>query len=173
MQIKGKFSADVTAFSVRRNNTHDGKEGFATFDIGVDKDEAIKKLGQDFHDLAFATMRVIEAEGENDTDRIGFLQDTIKPGKSVVFPRHKIELDGHNIDEQPEMLGIKTVDGAQRVIATVRVPIDTGKKQLVSHLVHNVGNSLKIEFEPQQGVLPLAPRKGKDSAEDAEVEAAE
>lgn len=174
MKIQGKFSADVTAFLVKRNQAHDGKEGAVTLEIGIDQDEAVKKIGHDFHDLAFSTMRVIEAEGGDETDRVGFLQDTIKPGRSVVFPKHRIEIDGlgQTIDEQPELTSVKTCDGVRRVIAVIRIPVDASRKQLVSHLVHNIGSTLKVEFEPQQGELALQPKRGK-KAEEQENDGAE
>jgi hypothetical protein len=158
MKISGKFHADIVGFTIKRNQAHDGREGFITLEMGIEQEEAEKKLGADFESLAFSTMRIVEAQTEDDTDQIAYMQDTIKPGKRWVFERHLIDIDGKfKLDDQPEMLSIRPVDGSRKVIVRIRIGVDMRKASFVTFFGQHVGETAKIEFNPQQGELALAP----------------
>jgi len=159
MKITGKLAADIVGFSIKRNKAHDGSEAAVDIEVSVSEDDAKGKFGDDFHTLAFGTMRVVEAEGDDDVDAISFMQDTIKPGSRVVFEGHKIKLDGQTITEQPELLSIKTVDGEARIIARLRLPVKTDNTAAINSLVQSVGETVKCEFNPQQGELGFTPPK--------------
>ncbi len=171
MKIKGKLNADIVGFAIKRNKSHDGSEAAVDIDVGVTEEDAKEKFGADFHVLAFGTMRVMEAEGDDDVDAIAFMQDTIKPGSRVVFESHKIKLDGETITEQPELLSIKTVDGEARVIARLRIPVKTDKTAAINSLVQSVGKTVKVEFNPQQGELELRSPKGSNGKATEEASA--
>ena len=162
MKIEGKLSADIKQVIVKQNQSNDGREAFIDLDAGVTKDEAEKKFGEDFATMAFSTMRVMEADpdAEDDVDAIAFLVDSIKPGSRVVFELHTIDIDGEEVVAQPELRGVKTVDGEARVIAQLRVPVDVSKKALLNQLVGNVGKTVKIGFIPVQGSLGFEAAKG-------------
>jgi len=153
MKIQTRCSADVAAFTIKRNQAHDGKEGFVDLEIGVEQKNATKSFGADFEALAFAMMQEV-ASGEDGAPKVVFLQDTIKPGRRVVFERHVINLDGEQISEQPELLKIKTVDGDAKVIANIRIPVETARKKLVANLTQKVGEIVDVEFNPEQLTAP-------------------
>ena len=160
MRVEGKLNCDLRQVIVKQNQSSDGQEAFLDLDAGVTKDEAEKKFGEDFASLAFSTMRVLEAQDDDETDAIAFLVDSIKPGSRVVFELHTIDIDGEEITAQPELRGIKTVDGEARVIAQLRIPVDVSKKALLNQLVGNVGKTVKVSFTPAQGSLDFAEAKG-------------
>lgn len=153
MRIQAKCSADIVGFSIKRNQTHDGKEGFVDIEVGVDRQDASDQFGHDFDALAFATMMMVN-DNEGAGEKIVFLQDTIKPGSRVMFDRHIIEIDGHEIRDIPVLTGIKTIDGAERVIAKIRIPVEVTKKGLVSALTQSVGKVVTAEFNPEQLTIP-------------------
>jgi len=153
VKIQAKTSCDITAFLVKRNKSHDGKEGHVDIEIGVKQKDAADQFGADFEALAFATMQTVTGI-EDGEKKIVFLQDTIKPGRRVMFERHVIQLDGEEIKEQPELLSIKTVDGDAKVIAAIRIPIETARKKLVSSLTQKVGEVVGVEFNPEQLAIP-------------------
>jgi len=160
MKWKGTFSADVIGFRIKRNGAHDGKDAELDLEIGVKEDGAESKFGEDFVALAFATKRVIKAypSDKEAVDAIGFLADKIRPGHRVVFERHNVEVDGHDIIGQPELLSIETVDGEARVIARVRLQVDVSKKSAVNALVQLVGETVTTKWNPQQGTFDFESR---------------
>ena len=154
MEFSGKWTAYVTGFQIKANASHDGQEAHVDLEIGIKQEEAENKLGKDFATMAFSTMRVMEAQGDEDTDAIAFLVDSVKPGHRVVFPLHAIDIDGQEITAQPELRGIKTVDGEARVIAQLRIPVDVSKKAMLNKIIGQVGGSpIKIDLSPVQGKL--------------------
>jgi hypothetical protein len=170
LKIKGKFSADLVAFGIKRNQAHDGRSGHVDIDIGVEQEEAASKFGADFESLAFATMRVMEAVDDDDTDAIAFLQDSIKPGKRCVFERHQINIAGHKIDDQPDILGIKPVDGSRKVVVRIRIGIDVEKSENVTYFGQHIGETVKVEFNPKQGELDLPPARKSKKSDKAQAE---
>lgn len=160
MKIEGKFPADVVQKVIKFNKSNNGKSAFVDFDIGVKQDDA-KKFGEDFATLAFATMRTIEAEAADldGVDKIGFLVDSIKPGKNVVYEHHEVKIDKFKIKAQPEVLSIKPVDGEPKVNVRVRLEVDTTNTGLLALLEESVGQVVKLQFNPAQGELPLTARE--------------
>lgn len=138
---------------MKANKSHDGREAWVDLEIGVKQEEAEKKFGEAFAILAFSTMRVQEAQGEDETDGIVFLQDAIKPGRVMVAELHNVDIEGNQCTVQPELLRIRTVKGEARVVAMIRVPIDVSKASLINAMTKQVGKSVRVEFDPAQGVL--------------------
>lgn len=170
MKLKFKTPADLVAFAIKRNKAHDGREATVDLDIGVKQEDA-GKWGDDFESLAFATMRVMEDEKDGGNS-VAFLVDSIKPGHRVVFERHTVNIAGQKINEQPELLSIRTVDGEARVVARVRLPISVDKQILLNELVSKVGQTIKVEFEPAQGQFEFA-NKANDKTREAVAHAVE
>jgi hypothetical protein len=148
MKLKLKTPADIVGFNIKRNKSHDGREAVVDLEIGVKQDDA-SKWGEEFKALAFATMRVMENEKDGGNS-VAFLVDSIKPGHRVVFERHTVNIAGQKINEQPEMMSIRTVDGEARVVARIRLPIAVEKAALIGELVTKVGQTVRVEFEPEQ-----------------------
>lgn len=153
MEINGSFSADVTDYHVKCHKEADGQT--ATFDVvvGVTKQEATKKFGADFEKLAFGTMYVKKANPEDpkSADVISYLQDKIKPGGNVVFPRHVVTIDGSDpFQEQPQLFAIEPQEGVERVLVTLRIPIDVDRAEKFG-IGSKVGQTLTVAFNPQQG----------------------
>lgn len=171
MKIKSKLNADIVAFNIKRNSAHDGREAYVDLEVSVRHEEAAKKFGEEFAALAFSTMRTIVAGEDDEGDKIGFLVDDIKPGKNLVYERHIVAIgeDKDEITAQPELLKISPVDGEQRVIAKIRLPVDVTKAGLISKLTKSVGQTVKVEFNPSQGELKFP--KGNGAAKVADVEA--
>lgn len=155
MDLSGKWNGDVTGFAIKANKSHDGREAFVDVEISVKQDEAEKKLGADFAALAFSTLRVIEADPDDEEshDGFAFLVDSVKPGRRVVCQLHRVVIGDEEVTVQPELRGIRTIDGEARVVAQIRIPVDVSKKALLNSLTGQVGQTLKIEFEPAQGKL--------------------
>ncbi len=151
MNIETKTSADVVALTIKSNTQNDGKEAYVDVEIGVDQPEATAKFGEEFEGLAFSSMRLHDTGEET---KVIHLQDTIKPGKRVVLEKHVIDFNGTVVKALPQLLSIRTIDGADRVVAKVRVPLDVGTK-LVTELTELVGKMVDMEFSPQQQVLDL------------------
>lgn len=149
MRIQGKLNADIVGYSIRRNKSHDGRTALLDVDVGVDEGDAEKKLGEDFHTLAFATMRVIEAEDDDDVDTVAFLVDVVKPGRRVVLEKHVIDFEGDRIEEQPRLLAIRTLEGKRSVVVRLRIPIDADRGDQIG-FGKKVGKTLKVEFNPKQ-----------------------
>lgn len=165
MDITGKMAADVRQIVIKSNEANDGREANIDLAVSVKQDEAAKKWGEEFATLAFSSLRPREGTGD-EGDGLAFLQDKIKPAKKrFVCGMHRIDIDGETIDAQPELTAIDTVDGEARVIAHLRIPIDVGRKRLVSALSEKVGSTVKIDFAVQQGKLPLGERGAGTTAE--------
>jgi hypothetical protein len=165
MKLKCKLDADIVGLIIKRNKTNDGREAFVDIDIVVKREGAEKRWGDDFVALAFATLQVRadpDADGE-DGQSYSFLVDSLKPNNRLVFERHRIELEEEAIEVQPELTGIRTVDGAAQVIARLRLPIDVGRKKLLSNLASKVGVTVKLEFSPQQASFEF--KRGKEPEE--------
>lgn len=171
MKVKGKFSADVVGFFVKRNKSHDGQTAAVDIDVSVRQEDA-SKFGEDFDALAFGTMRIVQASVDEveAVDKIAFMQDSIKPGRNVVLERHVVSFDGDRVEEQPELLCIKPVDGEKRVVVSIRIPVDADRAQQLG-LASKVGKTLSVQFNPQQGELPYRKRKDEAAAEEAEASA--
>jgi hypothetical protein len=168
MKLKLKTPADIVGFTIRRNKSHDGREAAVDLEIGVKQDDA-SKWGEDFKALAFATMRVMEHEKDGGNS-VAFLVDSIKPGHRVVFERHTVNIAGQKINEQPELLSIRTVDGEARVVARIRLPVAAEKAALISELVTKVSQTVRVEFEPQQGQFEFT-HKADDKTREAAARA--
>jgi len=162
MKIILKTAADIVGFQIKRNKTHDGREASVDLDIGVKREDA-SKFGEEFEALAFATMRVMENDKDGGNS-FSFLVDSIKPGHRVVYEQHRIKIAGQNISEQPELLGIRTVDGEARVVVRVRIPIGVDKAALISELATKVGQTIKVEFEPQQAGFEFVRAADKEAS---------
>jgi len=169
MKIQGKFPADVVGFCIKRNQAHDGREAFVDIEVGVERQEAAARFGEEFETLAFATLFVREDEDGSKSET--FLVDTIKPNKRVVFERHVIELEKKRIETQPELLSISTVDGYPKVVAKIRLPIDVSKADLINDLVQKVGKTISTEFNPEQAGFAFEVKKGGKGKKDAAAEA--
>jgi len=170
MKIRLKTPADIAGFSIKRNKTHDGREATVDLEMSV-KHEDAAKWGEDFESLAFATMRVMEDEKDGGNS-VTFLVDSIKPGHRVVFELHTVSIVGQQVNEKPELLGIRTVDGEARVVARVRLPIPVEKQGLISELVTKIGQTVRVEFEPQQGQFEFT-SKADDTTREAVARAVE
>jgi hypothetical protein len=159
MKLGINLFGDVAELRVKQ--TKDGREAFVDIDFAVSQEVAAVQWGEEFAALAFSTMRVTEADRDDDEDsRIEFLFDSVKPGKKAcVFEVHVIKLlDQRRFDAQPELLKVTPVDGEAEVIARLRVPLDAGRENLISDLAAKVGTSIKIEFDPKQKSLSFVPR---------------
>ena len=174
MKITGKFGADIVGIHIKRNKSHDGREAFVDIEIDVRQEDAEEKFGPNFALLAFGTMHDVRTgeDEEEGTDKIAFLQDSITPGRRVVFEKHKIEIDGEQIVAQPGLLKIQTVDGEARVVNKIRIPVDAQKKALISKLMENVGGVVKVSFSPQQASFDFQQAAGTKSNETVEQAAA-
>ena len=170
MKLKGKFNAEIDQLLTKRNKSNDGRTTFVDLEVAVDHDDAEKKWGADFATLAFATMRTVEAEGEDDEETVAFLVDRVKPNQRFAFELHRISLEDETIDVQPKLIDIRTVDGSSRVVAKIRLQIDVGRDKLISALTGKVGQTIKLEFDPKQGAL-FDLRSGKATPTGAHVAA--
>lgn len=148
MEIKGKMAADLVAYTIRRNKSHDGKTAHLDLDVGVSEQDAAKRFGDAFRTLAFATMHVEETEDGEHT--YSFLQDAIKPGKRVVCERHVISIGEHEVSAQPTVLAIRPVDGANRVTVRLRIPLDPKQGEKIGITSMAWKETVPIEFSPQQ-----------------------
>jgi hypothetical protein len=155
MRIAGQFTADLRKFQITANQERDGREALVDFDIGLDEDDAATACGGDFAKLAFGSTTSREGETTH-------LQDSIKPGKKVVWELHKIEIAGETVEAQPELRTLKPVDGERRVVASFRIPIPVDKSKPLRALVDKVGQNISVEFNPAQQVLPLGDPKPFD-----------
>lgn len=159
MKIEAKTKADLVALHIKSNQSHDGREAYADIDVsGVDRETAVDKFGEEFADLAFSTMRV--TEDDDGGQHVGFLVDSIKPGKRVVCEKHGIEICGESLSAQPELLKIRTVDGAEKVVPRFRIPVPVDKGELLAKLTSNVGQVVDVHFSPQQQQLDFSIRRG-------------
>ena len=158
MRVEGKLNCDLRQVIVKQNQSSDGQEAFLDLDAGVTKDEAEKKFGEDFASLAFSTMRVLEAQDDDETDAIAFLVDSIKPGSRVVFELHTIDIDGEEITAQPELRGIKTVDGEAGPLRVVQpgLQIGDGHRSLPLWISGNGSCHVWIINAPVSGWRPMA-----------------
>jgi hypothetical protein len=151
MEISGKMNAEVKKITITANDSKDGREAELDIAVSVKQEEATKKWGEEFSTLAFSSMRPIEGVGEEEGNELAFLQSKIKPSKKrFVCSIHRIGIDDEIIESQPELLEIETIDGEARVIAHLRIPVDVGRKKLLSGLSEKVGSSVKIDFAVQQ-----------------------
>lgn len=151
MDIRGKLPCDVVAVTIKANESHDGKDAMVDIECGVRQEDAVARFGQDFADMAFSTLKVIEAKDENETDSYGFLVDTIKPNRRVVIGKHRLQIGEHQIDADPKLRAIKTEKSEPRVVVRIRFHVETSKKQLLSYIQDHVGSMLTVDFEPAQG----------------------
>jgi hypothetical protein len=163
MKLSSKFTGDIVGVTIKRNKSQDGRDAFVDFDIGIDQAVAKEKWGDDFASLAFSTMRVIapdpDGDDEEEGNHIGFLVDSVKPNKKFVFERHQVELEEERFECQPELLVIHMVDGAARVNARLRLPIDVGQTKLLSRLCEKVGKTVNVTFNPKQAGFEFAKAK--------------
>ncbi len=151
MKITGTVAADIRKLEIKSDNTNTGKEALVELDVGLTEQQARDKIGEDFVALAFSTMRV----RENDEGEQGFhhLVDSITPGKNCVMEVHRIKFGEREISKQPEVTKIKPVDKEAKVVARIRVPIDTASTELLSELMQQVGQTVDVVFNPAQGEL--------------------
>ena len=158
MKLGINLFGDVAELRVKQ--TKDGREAFVDIDFAVSQEVAAVQWGEEFAALAFSTMRVIGSDPNDDEDsRIGFLFDSVKPGKKAcVCEVHEIRLLDQRFEAQPELLRVTPVDGEAEVIARLRVPLDAGRENLISELAAKVGTGIKIEFDPKQTSLSFVPR---------------
>jgi hypothetical protein len=159
MKLESTLTADVVGITIKRNGAHDGREVFVDFDIQVDADDAPKSWGEEFAAAAFAMMRtttITDSDGREHST-VKHLVDSISP--KLIFENHRIAILDEVIDVQPELLKIKTVNGAARVVSRLRLPIDVGREKLILGLVGKVGEAVKLDCNPVQGHLRL-PRPG-------------
>lgn len=171
MKIKGTMNADVVGFHIKRNQAHTGKEAYVDLEIRFDEENAAKKIGDDFVKLGFATMQVVEGEGDAG-DSVKSLVDRIKPGRNCILERHRIEIDDHEFEAQPELLAVIPVEGEAKVDARVRIEIDVAKASVINFLTKMVGETLKVKFNPQQGNLDFdAAKPGTNGGKETGVEA--
>lgn len=151
MNISGKMAAEVKKITIKANESNDGREAELDIAVSVKQEEATKKWGEEFSTLAFSSMRPMDGASEDEGNELAFLQSKIKPSKKrFVCTVHRIGIDDEVIESQPKLLEIETVDGEARVIAHLRIPVDVGRKKLLSSLSEKVGSSVKIDFAVQQ-----------------------
>lgn len=181
MKVKGTMNADVVGFSIKRNQAHTGKEANVDLEIGFKREEAERRIGEDFVALAFSTMRVVEGE-DDEGDSVKSLVDRIKPGKNCSLERHRIVIitdpekeTETEIEMQPELISIVPVEGEEKVLARFRIPIDVSKASVINALTKLVGDTVKVRWNPQQGTLDFdkagASRNGNGHEEDDGEEA--
>jgi hypothetical protein len=70
----------------------------------------------------------------------------------------KFEAGGKLGGVQPQLLSITPTGGQPAVVAKLRLDVPADNTALTAYLVGNVGESVKVEFDPAQGELELPAR---------------
>jgi hypothetical protein len=162
MEISGKMSADIKQVLIKCNKANDGREADVDLEISVRQEDAEKHWGEKFATLAFAGM--VEDEDDDGKTEPKHLQETIRPKKQqFVCGVHRIGIEDEVLEAQPQLVGLRTVDGEARVVAKVRIPIDTGRDKLITTIGKKVGFTVKIDFAVQQLGLKLATQKAHET----------
>lgn len=146
MEITGKMKADLVKKSNVANDSHDGRKCLVDVDIKFNREQAKKRVGETFERMAFSYMNGGAEEKH--------IVASIKPGKSIVFQLHEVEIEGHGLTVQPRLLTVYPIDGEEKVLARFRVGVDVSKRNLLTWLDDNVGKSIGIKFKPSQMPLP-------------------
>ncbi|MCK5642883.1 MAG: hypothetical protein KAJ19_18885 [Gammaproteobacteria bacterium] len=152
MKIKGKFAAKVAKLLTKSNKANDGSTAEADFEVSVKRDDGGEMFGDDFDALAFSSRIVNDVDG---VESIGYLQDSVTPGKRVLFEDHAVNIGGESIIAKPQMLKVVPVDGEDRAVVTLRLPIETKNTALLTELLLKVGQDVALEFDPAQLDLDL------------------
>jgi len=162
MEISGQMIAYVKHVLIKCNDGNDGTEADVDLEIWVRKEDAEKNWGEKFLTLAFAGM--VEDEDDDGKTKPRHLQESIKPKKQqFVCAMHRIGIEGEVFEAQPRLVGLRTVDGEARVVAKVRIPVDTGRETLLTALGRKVNQSVKVNFDVQQLGLNLAVQKAHET----------
>lgn len=158
-----KCRADVIKFELKRNNSNDGTTAAVDIGIGVDRKQAEQQFGKALEVLAFSTMQKIAPgsgkppkKGEKATgpgaEQTIYLQDLIKPNKRVKPEKHVIDIEGHQIEVTPELFGVRPIEGAERAVVILRIPIDAKNRKLKNVLTEK--DMVDVEFNPIQLTAP-------------------
>jgi hypothetical protein len=163
MNIQGKLTGDVVGVLTKTNKTFDGRETFVDIDCPVSREEGLELFGEVFEKVAFGSM-VMATNDDGETTPTHY-QDNPKPGSKVVFEKHTYRVVGHDIVGQPEFRGIKTIQGEERVMAKLRLPVETDSPA-VELLRQKAGRSpVTVEFTPTQAQLAFSAKRGESAVE--------
>jgi hypothetical protein len=157
MDIKGKFKALVVKLANSYNQANDGNTANLDLEVGLTRGEVADRFGSDFAGLCFCSTQVNQTDSG---DEIVHMVDTFKPGRKVVCQKHAIRLGDVTVSAQPQVLKVSTVQGKELVDLTIRVPVDADG-ELGSGLWSAVGETIDVEFSPQQQQLELVERKAE------------
>ncbi len=172
MDISGKLNGEIVKYSNKSNKKHDGTTAQVDVAFILNQAGVETHFGPDVAQAAFGSMQVSEGEDGN----VGYrhLQDAIKLArKSNVFQKHQVTLSGEDesfdIQAQPSVIDISTIQGLEQVEITVRIPIDSGT-DASSWCDAMVGNTIGTRWAPmQQQMFPRA--VDEDGSEAAPTEA--
>ncbi len=149
-KITGKTKGDFRKLTFIANKKSDGSYGQADFEIGLSKEEVTALFSEELAELAFSSMvRTVVKHDDGDSTDIVHYQDHIKPGSKIVFENHVMKISGMKVDGQPELLEFAPVQGAERVIARVRIEIPSDSN-LASSLPSKTNSVLALQFNPSQ-----------------------
>ncbi len=164
MQIKGTLTGEVKNKSVVANESQDGKTLLTEIRFGMNEKQMAKALGEDFARDAFASLHdVVTGDKKGEATERLFTWGVLKPTKKMVFQQHRVTFTGDvfketQIELQPKLLGVKTIEGAEKVIVRIRLAIPTDRRKLSQNIEDACGSSpIKIKFEPMVEVTPNLP----------------
>ena len=164
MQIKGTLTGEVKNKHVVANEAQDGKTLLTEIRFGLTEKQAAKALGDAFAEDAFGSLRNVVTGSKNGeaTERL-FTWGVLKPTKKMVFENHRVTFTGDvfretQIELQPKLLGVKTIEGTEKIIVRIRLAIPTDRRKLSQNIEDACGSApIKIKFEPMDEVTPDLP----------------
>lgn len=165
MEIKNKLNAEPVQLTIKRNQKSDGSKAVCDFHVPTTIENAAARFGADFAELAFGTCKAKSGDVDG-TEGSVHLADSLTPGKHCRLGSHSLTVEGETFTTTPKMTKIKTVDGAEQVVAVLRIEIDTSKEQLITLLNRRIreGETISIGCEPSQKQLGFAPDAGAGQA---------
>ncbi len=154
MRIQGKISASVTQVLAKVNEANDGQWAIVDFTSQLTRAQASELFGEEFDSLAFgATVErpTLDENGKADGSEIVHLADTIKPGKKVVMEHHIIKTLGLKDNLQPQILGIRPIQGLEAITLDFRIGFPVKEEE---GILSTLGSTQSVDFDPVQMDLP-------------------
>ena len=170
MELKGKMSAKIVHFDNKSDKKNDGKTAKVWLEIGVDRADGEKMFGEGFDTFAFSTLHEVKGK-PGEASHTKFMLDKMKPASWMKMSKHIIEIEGERFEAKPTMLPVETIQGTDRVIVCIRIPVEADRADLVAMLNNKMGQTVSTKWNNKQGKLGLTVVKEKSKTPKATVTA--
>jgi hypothetical protein len=149
MEIQGKVQAEISVKGAKHYPSTNAKMATVRLSMRCDPAIARKVFGEPFGSLMFPPGGQRSEDGE-------YHHPYSHPEPKGTLGGHVVMLLDREIKLCPELAGVTAVDGQEAVDVDVDLPIEITKtnSKWFGDLVCSVGESIEVNFQPQQLSLP-------------------